>query len=129
MCRAGVGVGVGQPPAGRPRWGVLIRGGPMAAPRRRTRRALVVGTIVAALAAGPPGASAQRSSRVPALKWQACRNAAGFQCASASVPKDYASGAKGKIRLALTRLPATDRQHRIGSLFINFGGPGATTVD
>jgi pimeloyl-ACP methyl ester carboxylesterase len=101
----------------------------MAAPRRRTRRALVVSTLVAALAAGPPGASAQRSSRVPALKWQACRNAAGFQCASASVPKDYTSGAKGKIRLALTRLPATDRQHRIGSLFINFGGPGASTVD
>jgi pimeloyl-ACP methyl ester carboxylesterase len=101
----------------------------MATPRRRGRRALVVSTLVAALAASPSGASAHRSSPVPTLKWRACRNAAGFQCASASVPKDYAFAAKGKIRLALTRLPATDQQHRIGSLFVNFGGPGATAVD
>jgi pimeloyl-ACP methyl ester carboxylesterase len=101
----------------------------MATPRRRGRRALVVSTLVAAIAATPSGAAARRSSSVPTLKWRACPNAEGFQCASASVPKDYAFAGKGKIRLALTRLPATDRQHRIGSLFVNFGGPGATAVD
>jgi pimeloyl-ACP methyl ester carboxylesterase len=100
----------------------------MATPRRRGRRALVVSALVAALAASPSGASARRSS-VPTLKWRACPKAAGFQCASARVPKDYAFPEKGKIRLALTRLPATDRQHRIGSVFVNFGGPGGTAVD
>jgi pimeloyl-ACP methyl ester carboxylesterase len=100
----------------------------MATSRCRTRRALVFGTLVA-LAASPPGASAHRSSQVPTLKWRACPNAADFQCASASVPKDYGVPEKGKIRLALTRLPATDQQHRIGSLFVNFGGPGGDAVD
>ncbi|MCW3050722.1 MAG: hypothetical protein JWO74_5006, partial [Solirubrobacterales bacterium] len=101
----------------------------IARPRGRGRWALVVGALVAALAASPSAASARRSSLVPALKWHACANAAGFQCASASVPKDYAFPGKAKIRLALTRLPATDRRHRIGSVFVNFGGPGASGVD
>jgi pimeloyl-ACP methyl ester carboxylesterase len=101
----------------------------IATPRGRGRWALVVSTLVVALAASPSGASARHSSLVPTLKWHACANAAGFQCASASVPKDYAFPGKARIRLALTRLPATDRHHRIGSVFVNFGGPGASGVD
>jgi len=77
----------------------------MAAPRRRTV-VLVLSALVAALAAGPPGASARRASRVPSLKWPACPKAAGFPFASASVPKDYAVPGQGKIALAPPRLPA-----------------------
>ena len=101
----------------------------MATPRRRARRVLLAaGVLVVALAAGAPGASA-RPAAVPTLSWQECPSAPGFQCTTAKVPKDYANPGKGKIELALTRLPATDRAHRIGSLFVNFGGPGGTAVD
>jgi pimeloyl-ACP methyl ester carboxylesterase len=45
------------------------------------------------------------------------------------VPLDYAAPAGAKISLALIRQPAGDPAHRIGSLFMNPGGPGASAVD
>src|SRR4029079_17186374 len=52
-----------------------------------------------------------------------------FECARVSVPLDYDRPAGAKISIALTRLPATDPRHRIGSLFLNPGGPGGSGVD
>jgi pimeloyl-ACP methyl ester carboxylesterase len=49
----------------------------------------------------------------------------GYQQAYATVPYDYAHPRGKTFRLKLVRLPAADPAHRIGSLFINFGGPGA----
>jgi pimeloyl-ACP methyl ester carboxylesterase len=63
-----------------------------------------------------------------ALDWAPCADAAGFDCATAQVPKDYARPHGGQIHLALVRLPATDPSRRIGSLFVNFGGPGGDAV-
>jgi pimeloyl-ACP methyl ester carboxylesterase len=34
-----------------------------------------------------------------------------------------------KVELALIRRPASDKEHRIGSLFVNPGGPGGSGVD
>jgi pimeloyl-ACP methyl ester carboxylesterase len=68
--------------------------------------------------AGPP---------VPRLDWEPCDP--GFQCATARVPRDYARPHGPKVELALIRRPATDREHRIGSLFFNPGGPGGSGVD
>jgi pimeloyl-ACP methyl ester carboxylesterase len=68
------------------------------------------------------------SRRTPRLNWQKCADAAGFQCAHADVPRDYSRPAAGRFRLAVTRLPAKDRARRIGSLFVNFGGPGSNDV-
>ncbi len=65
---------------------------------------------------------------VPVLDWKACGDP-GWQCATAQVPLDYANPKGQKITLALTRLPASDQAHRIGSLFWNPGGPGGTVVD
>jgi pimeloyl-ACP methyl ester carboxylesterase len=62
------------------------------------------------------------------LKWERCSEAPGFECARADVPRDYARPSAGDFRLAVTRLPAQDRAHRIGSLFVNFGGPGSNDV-
>ena len=45
------------------------------------------------------------------------------------VPLDYDRPRGAKISLALARLPATDPARRIGSLFLNPGGPGASGVD
>jgi pimeloyl-ACP methyl ester carboxylesterase len=64
--------------------------------------------------------------RVPQLDWADCGQ--GFECATAAAPLDYARPRGRQIQLALTRLPARDGARRIGSLFVNFGGPGGDTV-
>ena len=65
------------------------------------------------------------------LKWQSCHADVGpsFQCATARVPLDYPRPRGATISIALIRLPATDPAHRIGSLFLNPGGPGGSGVD
>src|SRR5262245_46468055 len=52
-----------------------------------------------------------------------------FECGTVQVPLDYDSPNGATISLALVRLPATDPAHRIGSLFLNPGGPGGSGVD
>lgn len=44
------------------------------------------------------------------------------------VPLDYAHPNGKMIRIYLARLPASDPGHRIGSLVLNYGGPGAPGV-
>jgi pimeloyl-ACP methyl ester carboxylesterase len=90
------------------------------------RKALAACAAALAIAiAGAPSAGATKP--VPRLHWKACAD--GFQCATAKVPKDYARPNAGKVRLAVVRLRAQDKDDRIGSLFVNFGGPGGTAVD
>jgi pimeloyl-ACP methyl ester carboxylesterase len=64
---------------------------------------------------------------IPALNWTDCGD--GFQCATATVPRDYSRPRAGTLNIAVTRLPARNADARIGSLFVNFGGPGGTAVD
>jgi pimeloyl-ACP methyl ester carboxylesterase len=45
------------------------------------------------------------------------------------VPLDYAHPRLGAVTVFLARSPATDRARRIGSLVINFGGPGGPAAD
>ena len=56
------------------------------------------------------------------LDWSDCGD--GLQCARALVPLDYADPAGQAITLSLARRPAT-AEPRLGSLFVNPGGPGA----
>jgi pimeloyl-ACP methyl ester carboxylesterase len=66
---------------------------------------------------------------VPSIGWGPCvPDLVGFECAKVRVPLDYDSPDGGRITLALTRIPATDQAHRIGSLFVNPGGPGGSGV-
>jgi pimeloyl-ACP methyl ester carboxylesterase len=94
-------------------------------------RVLVVAALAATLplagampagASGGAGSGGAGSAPAPALDWGDC--AGGFQCATANVPLDYDAPSGRAISLALIRLPASDPAHRIGSLFVNFGGPG-----
>jgi pimeloyl-ACP methyl ester carboxylesterase len=94
-----------------------------------------VGTAVAAVVlavAGSPSADAApgaaADATVPPVAWSPCPDAAGFDCATYRVPLDYARPADGTVTLALVRLPAVDPGRRIGSLFVNPGGPGASGV-
>lgn len=57
-----------------------------------------------------------------AVVWQEC--GAGFQCAELDVPVDYEAPTGEQVSIALARLPAADAAQRIGSLFVNYGGPG-----
>jgi pimeloyl-ACP methyl ester carboxylesterase len=60
------------------------------------------------------------------LRWQDCEE--GQQCATVLVPLDYAAPDEQAITLTLRRRQATKRP-RLGSLFINPGGPGGSGVD
>ncbi len=61
------------------------------------------------------------------LAWSAC--AGNFQCATLTVPLDYANPGGRTIALAVIRARATDPAHRIGSLLTNPGGPGGSGVE
>ncbi|GLW66023.1 proteinase [Actinomadura rubrobrunea] len=61
------------------------------------------------------------------LEWSDCGN--GFECATAKVPLDYANPKGERLRISLIRRPAEDRSQRIGSLFVNPGGPGGSGVE
>ncbi|AKK30242.1 hydrolase [Mycobacterium sp. EPa45] len=63
----------------------------------------------------------------PALDWTPCDG--GFLCATATVPMDYNAPHGEQVSLAVIKLPARDPGKRIGTLFINFGGPGNSGVD
>jgi pimeloyl-ACP methyl ester carboxylesterase len=63
----------------------------------------------------------------PGLSWTGCED--GFLCATAEVPLDYNRPGEEQIDLAVIKLPAADPSSRIGTLFVNFGGPGQSGVD
>ncbi len=91
----------------------------------RRQRHLVTAAAVAfsAVAALLPGtAGAQQAAP---LTWTDCDG--GLQCATATVPLSYANPRAGTTTVALVRRPATGApEERLGSLFVNPGGPGAS---
>ena len=54
--------------------------------------------------------------------WEACGD---LECATLTVPVDYAEPDGETLELELQRTVATDRAARVGSLVVNPGGPGA----
>ena len=88
-------------------------------------------TAAAGLTAAQGRAGASRPAVLtPAVQWGSCPATipAQFQCATEPVPLNYQHPAGQQISLALIRLPASDPSERIGSLFIDFGGPGGPDV-
>lgn len=87
-----------------------------------------IGALVAGLLSAVP-ATAGPSVPVPKLDWKSCGEAQPeFECATAKVPLDYDKPRGATISLALSRIRATDPKRRIGSLFLNPGGPGGSGV-
>ncbi|QIG41846.1 alpha/beta hydrolase [Nocardioides anomalus] len=115
---------------------------------RAVGAAALAASLAGAVLAAPPGASARADvsppsgeapepgaevGSVPAVAWQGCRDSVpgapkALQCATYQVPLDYRNPAAGTATIALDRLPATGPD-RIGSLFLNPGGPGGSGVD
>src|SRR4051812_36125966 len=69
------------------------------------------------IAAAPP----------PHLAWADCGG--GFQCATATVPRDYDHPHGPTFQLPVVKWPAKDQAHKIGALFVNPGGPGGSGVN
>ena len=63
----------------------------------------------------------------PVAEWEPCDG--DFECATVDVPRDHDDPAGATVEVALLRVPANDPDRRIGSLFVNPGGPGASGID
>ncbi|WBB66004.1 alpha/beta hydrolase [Micromonospora sp. WMMD812] len=72
---------------------------------------------------------ARRVDRVPTpqLGWYGCYDYA--ECATVRLPLDYDRPNGATTEVALLRVKARDQQNRIGSLFVNPGGPGGAGTD
>ncbi|GGV54629.1 alpha/beta hydrolase [Streptomyces spectabilis] len=115
--------------------------------RPHTRRTAAFGAVVAALALAAPTAHAGTTTsggldryHQQRLDWGSCASGpddstgrdldkAGVRCADVTVPLDYAAPEGRTLTVAISRLKATDRRHRVGALLINPGGPGGTALD
>ena len=62
------------------------------------------------------------------LSWSSCRSG-DDECSWLTVPLDYDHPDGATIKLALLKVPAADKDERIGSLVVNPGGPGGSGVD
>ena len=95
---------------------------------RASPRFLRVLLAVAAVCAVIVSTAAGRATvHKTGLVWADCGG--GYQCATLNVPRDYHHPGRVTFSLGIIRLPAQDQAHRIGPLFVNFGGPGGLAVD
>src|SRR3954451_4477325 len=108
---------------------------------RRLKLLAVVTTVLACAtgvsAAGAVAAKAGSASAAPAtvgahrtadsrIAWKRCGKR--LQCARVRVPLDWSQPSMGTISLAVARHLASRPGQRIGSLFVNYGGPGVAGV-
>lgn len=73
----------------------------------------------------------QRSTN--GIQWRTCNEPklanSTLQCGSLMVPKDYSDpNCEDRIRLDVVKAPATKEPSK-GSIFFNFGGPGASGIE
>ncbi|MEW1954490.1 alpha/beta hydrolase [Terrabacter sp. NPDC080008] len=88
--------------------------------------------VAATAGAGLPAATAAPSPALARyytqqLAWQKCGN---LECADMRVPLDYAAPDPAKdLTIKVARVKANDQAHRLGSLVVNPGGPGASGIE
>ena len=96
----------------------------------KLRKAMGFAALVACLLVWSGLAAGGAAAAPSKVAWSKCFAQLGpFECGTVQVPLDYDQPNGRKISLALIRLPAADQAHRIGSLFLNPGGPGGSGVD
>ncbi|TYK53208.1 alpha/beta hydrolase [Actinomadura decatromicini] len=107
-------------------------------PRLLLTRLVPVAALIALSAAVAPLSEADGGPRPP-LHWKRCvqgpgdalgrkLDKAGARCAEVAVPLDHSKPDGRTVKLALSRIRAKDRAHRIGTLVLNNGGPGEPTL-
>ncbi|MEV0614636.1 alpha/beta hydrolase [Nonomuraea sp. NPDC050404] len=87
------------------------------------------GVLMSALGMAVCAAAPSAVAKAAELDWRACAGAPQLECATVRVPLDYDRPKGEKITLALSRIKATDSAARKGSLVVNRGGPGYSTVE
>jgi pimeloyl-ACP methyl ester carboxylesterase len=103
--------------------------------RRLVSFALVTAVIALVLpvpvVARAPSVPAAPTFSAPAATWEPCFEDVdtGYECDVVRAPLDYGDPTGPTVSVAMARIKATDPAHRIGSLFINPGGPGGSGVD
>ncbi|MFI6581293.1 alpha/beta hydrolase [Embleya sp. NPDC050493] len=84
-------------------------------------------------AAGPARAAAEPATAAASiarpLTWQPCPEDPTADCAELTLPVDWSRPHGPSFEMAVVRRKATDPTRRIGSLVVNFGGPGSLGVD
>ncbi len=104
----------------------------------RNLQSTLLSTLVLAAVSAP--ALYAMAPEVPKISWGKCVTVPDLppdfppvnklaQCATAEVPLDYSKPDGTKISLALARLPARKPAEKIGTLFVNPGGPGGRGVN
>lgn len=104
----------------------------------RTRTIISLATAALMTASGVTAAHAKtvsgaEAADTPTIAWQACADSSwlgemgsalpdNLQCGEMEAPLDYSNPAGEKVTIRMTKLPATGE--RVGSLFVNPGGPG-----
>ncbi len=87
----------------------------------------------AALVAVGGGLVAAPEGQAAGVTWESCGTSEqALQCATVLVPRQYRTGASSKPEVALTvmKRPADDSSRpRLGTLFVNPGGPGLSPVN
>jgi pimeloyl-ACP methyl ester carboxylesterase len=92
---------------------------------------LVALSLLTALATSPDAATGGRSAHLSGaakdgITWHGCGKQ--LQCANVQVPLDWSHPRGAKIKLAAIRHLASRPGTRIGSLFVNPGGPGGSVA-
>jgi pimeloyl-ACP methyl ester carboxylesterase len=64
----------------------------------------------------------------PKLDWRSC-DGGDVECATVKLPLDYSKPDGKTITVGVARKKATDQSKKVGSLFVNPGGPGASAID
>lgn len=114
-----------------------VAAGPPAGAASPTEPAGPVQTTSSAETAGPAKTSKtsktsktekrrSKAVKTPKLKWRKC---GGTKCATVKVPLDYDKPHGKKIKLAVLKVPAKNQKKKIGTLFVNPGGPGGSGTD
>ncbi|KAM0746142.1 hypothetical protein T439DRAFT_350818 [Meredithblackwellia eburnea MCA 4105] len=64
------------------------------------------------------------------VSWKPCTQNTNYSCASLDVPKDYFNASAGSAFIAMLKVPATvPPSRRLGTIFLNPGGPAGSGVD
>jgi pimeloyl-ACP methyl ester carboxylesterase len=80
-------------------------------------------------AAAPAATTVPASITPPAIRWQPCAARPQAQCGTVAVPLNWARPRGKQISVGLARFRAANPAQRIGSLFVDPGGPGAGGVE
>ena len=64
-----------------------------------------------------------------AVDWKPCEGSPAHECTRIEVPVDYAEPDGDTFEVALRKVPALDPSKKVGTLFLNPGGPGASGLE